>query len=208
VILIAPKLSDRILNNDLLRFLAKTQMDAEPGIRTNTCILLGRLSKYLQPTTNRKVLIPAFARSLRDPFLHARIAGLMALMATVECYEKEDVAGRVIPAMAVCLVDKEKPVREQAFKAIDLFVKRVQTLAASMVRFCLFCLVRFKAFDTSFRPSNFEARFGTSPRTTTVIAEWVAVCYVGSVISGRELHWSRWGAGRMGAHVHQQKGVF
>lgn len=58
--------------------------------------------------TNRKVLIPAFARALRDPFVHARIAGLMALMATADCYEKEDLAGRVIPAMAICLIDREK----------------------------------------------------------------------------------------------------
>ena len=108
ILLIAPKLTDRILNNDLLRLLAKTQTDAEPGIRTNTCILLGRLSQYLQPTTNRKVLVPAFARALRDPFVHARIAGLMALMATADCYEKEDLAGKVIPAMSICLVDRER----------------------------------------------------------------------------------------------------
>lgn len=104
----APQLNDRILNNDLLRHLAKTQTDPEPGIRTNTCILLGRLSRHLQPSTNRKVLVPAFARALRDPFVHARIAGLMALMATADVYEKEDLAGKVIPAMSICLVDREK----------------------------------------------------------------------------------------------------
>lgn len=52
--------------------------------------------------------MPAFARALRDPFVHARIAGLMALMATADCYEKEDLAGKVIPSMSICLVDKEK----------------------------------------------------------------------------------------------------
>lgn len=97
-----------MLNNDLLRHLAKSQTDIEPGIRTNTCILLGRLSKHLSAQTNRKVLVPAFARALRDNFVHARIAGLMALMATVDCYEREDLAGKVIPSMAICLVDKEK----------------------------------------------------------------------------------------------------
>ena len=102
------QLSERLLNNELLRYLAKAQVDPEAGIRTNTCILLGRLSKHLTTQTCRKVLVPAFARSLRDPFVHARIAGLMALMATVECYEREDIAGKVIPAMSICLVDKEK----------------------------------------------------------------------------------------------------
>ncbi|BGP22651.1 other/SCY1 protein kinase [Rhodotorula toruloides] len=130
--LIAPKLNDRILNNDLLRVLSKTQTDVEPGIRTNTCILLSRLSRHIQTSTQRKVLIPAFARALRDPFVHARIAGLMALMATCEVFEKEDLAGKVIPAMSICLVDREKIVRDQAFKAIDMFVKKCETLTASM----------------------------------------------------------------------------
>lgn len=102
------QLNDRILNNDLLRVLGKTQTDVEPGIRTNTCILLSRLSRHLQTSTQRKVLIPAFARAIRDPFVHARIAGLMALMATCEVFEKEDLAGKVIPAMSICLVDREK----------------------------------------------------------------------------------------------------
>lgn len=132
VLLIAPKLNDRILNNDLLRHLGKTQTDPEAGIRTNTCILLGRLSRLLQPATQRKVLIPAFARALRDPFIHARIAGLMALMATADCYEKEDLAGRVIPAMAICLVDREKAVRDQGYKAMDMFIKKCEALTANM----------------------------------------------------------------------------
>ncbi|KAH9813027.1 hypothetical protein DFH28DRAFT_897391 [Melampsora americana] len=132
ILVLAPKLSERILNNDLLRHLAKTQVDVEAGIRTNTCILLGRLSKSLSLTTCRKVLIPAFTRSLRDPFTPARIAGLMALMATVEYYENEDLAGKVIPGMGICLLDKEKTVRDQAFKALDMFVERVRKAAAEM----------------------------------------------------------------------------
>ena len=98
-------MSDRILNNDLLRYLSKTQTDSEPGIRTNTCILLSRLSPHLSSSTRSKVLIPAFARSLRDPFVHARIAGLMSLMAGLESWEKEDLAGKVIPSVGICLVD-------------------------------------------------------------------------------------------------------
>ncbi|BEI81446.1 hypothetical protein CcaverHIS002_0206060 [Cutaneotrichosporon cavernicola] len=129
---LAGKLSDRILNNDLLRLLAKMQQDQEASIRTNTCILLGRLAPMLGPNTKRKVLVPAFARSLKDSFVHARVAALMALMATVECYDRDDLAGRVIPNMAHALVDKEKIVRDQAFKAMAMFVKRVEEMVASM----------------------------------------------------------------------------
>jgi SCY1-like protein 1 len=106
--LIAPKLSDRLLNNDLLRLLAKSQLDPEPSIRTNTCILLGRLAPLLGPNTKRKVLVPAFGRALKDGFVHARVAGLMAFMACGEIFEREDVARGVVPVISAALVDKEK----------------------------------------------------------------------------------------------------
>lgn len=102
------QLSDRILNNELLRHLAKSQLDTEPSIRTNTCILIGRLAPSLAPFTQRKVLIPAFGRALKDNFVHARVAGLMALMATVTVYDADDLATKVVPAMSFSLVDKEK----------------------------------------------------------------------------------------------------
>jgi SCY1-like protein 1 len=130
---LAPKLSDRILNNELLRLLAKMQTDTEPSIRTNTCILLGRLAPMLGPNTKKKVLVPAFARSLKDSFVHARVAALMALMATAECFDRDDLAARVIPNMSFALVDKEKVVRDQAFKALNMFVKRLEDEVASMV---------------------------------------------------------------------------
>ncbi|PWN46255.1 ARM repeat-containing protein, partial [Ceraceosorus guamensis] len=129
---LAPKLSERILNNDLLRQLAKTQVDPEPGIRTNTTILLGRLSPNLSLNTRRKVLVPAFSRSLKDPFLHARMAGLMALMATGESYERDDMARLIVPAIAPCLVDQEKVVRDQAKQGVNMFLKRIEAEVASM----------------------------------------------------------------------------
>lgn len=81
------QLSDRILNNELLRHLAKMQLDTEAAIRTNTCILIGRLAPSLGYNTKRKVLVPAFARALSDTFVHARVAGLMSFMATINCFE-------------------------------------------------------------------------------------------------------------------------
>ena len=132
IILLSDKLSERILNNDLLRYLAKAQGDPEPSIRTNTCILLGRLGPTLGYNTKKKVLVPAFTRALKDPFVHCRVAGVMALMATIDCFEPEELATKVIPNMAFGMVDKEKLVRDQAFKAMELFVKRLEEHAASM----------------------------------------------------------------------------
>ncbi|SJK97742.1 uncharacterized protein ARMOST_00995 [Armillaria ostoyae] len=132
VILLAPKLSDRVLNNDLLRHLARMQTDTEPSIRTNTCILIGRLGPTLGYNTKRKVLVPAFTRALKDSFVHARVAGLMAFMATIDCFDIEDLATKVIPNMSPAMLDKEKLVRDQAFKAMEVFVKKLETHAATM----------------------------------------------------------------------------
>ncbi|WOO79216.1 N-terminal kinase-like protein [Vanrija pseudolonga] len=129
---LSSKLSDRILNNDLLRLLAKMQQDVEPSIRTNTCILLGRLAPSLNSNTKKKVLVPAFARSLKDTFVHTRVAALMSLMASIDCFDTEDLAARVLPNMTFALVDKEKMVRDQAFKAVGIFLKRVEEGAAQM----------------------------------------------------------------------------
>jgi SCY1-like protein 1 len=61
----------------------------------------------------------------------------MALMATMECFSKEDLAGRVVPAMSITLVDKEKLVRDQAFRAMEMFVNRLESIAASMASLCV-----------------------------------------------------------------------
>jgi SCY1-like protein 1 len=84
------------------------QMDPEPSIRTNTCILIGRLGPTLGYSTKRKVLVPAFTRALKDSFVHARVAGLMAFMATIDCFEAEDIAMKVLPNVMFTLIDKEK----------------------------------------------------------------------------------------------------
>lgn len=68
VLIVAPKLSDRILNGDLLRHLARTQNDEQPGIRTNTTICLGKIAQYLGknvPSSTRPPLTPL--TSLTDP---------------------------------------------------------------------------------------------------------------------------------------------
>lgn len=84
------------------------QMDPEASIRTNTCILIGRIAPSLGYNTKKKVLIPAFHRGLKDTFVHARVAGLMSFMATIECFDVEDIATKVIPCISFTLIDKEK----------------------------------------------------------------------------------------------------
>ncbi|KAG0307769.1 hypothetical protein BGZ98_009841 [Dissophora globulifera] len=133
VLLVIGKLSERVINYDLLRYLGKLQTDEEPGIRTNTVICLGKIAKYLNDTTKGKILVPAFTRSLRDPFAHTRVASLMALNATSESYDRNDVATRIIPCISLTLVDTEKIVRVQALRSLDTFTKRIEKLVESML---------------------------------------------------------------------------
>ncbi|KAI2627285.1 ARM repeat-containing protein [Hypomontagnella submonticulosa] len=132
VLVIIGKLSDRTINGELLKYLAKTANDEQPGIRTNTTICLGKIAKNLGSSSRAKVLIAAFTRSLRDPFVHARNAALMALAATCEFFTEEECASRILPVICPSLIDKEKLVRDQANKAMEVYLQRIRKAAASM----------------------------------------------------------------------------
>lgn len=132
VLVFVPKLSDRTVNGELLRHLAKTANDEQPGIRTNTTICLGKIAKNMGSSSRAKVLIAAFSRSLRDPFVHARNAALLALAATVEYFTPEDIAARILPAICTVLLDKEKIIRDQSLKTMDVFMQRIRKAAATL----------------------------------------------------------------------------
>lgn len=132
VLTVITKLSDRTINGELLRFLAKTANDEQPGIRTNTTICLGKIARNLGNASRSKVLIAAFTRSLRDPFVHARNAALMALNATIDTFSEDDCATKILPALCPSLVDKEKVVREQATKTFDVYLGRVKKHATTL----------------------------------------------------------------------------
>ncbi|KAF3007752.1 hypothetical protein E8E13_010052 [Curvularia kusanoi] len=132
VLTVVPKLSDRIINGELLRHLAKTANDEQPGIRTNTTICLGKIARNLGVNSRAKVLAAAFGRSLRDPFVHARNAALLALAATVDLFSEEDCASKLLPIMCPSLVDKEKLIRDQAQKSVDIYITRIRKFAATM----------------------------------------------------------------------------
>lgn len=154
ILTIIGKLSDRTINGELLKYLAKTSNDEQPGIRTNTTICLGKISKNLGVGNRSKVLIAAFTRSLRDPFVHARNAALMALAATSDSFSEDDCANRILPSLCPCLIDKEKLVRDQAIKTMDLFMQRIRKFADSMA-------------DTALPPPKSDTSTGSVPRMGT-----------------------------------------
>ncbi|KAI9054031.1 hypothetical protein LZ554_001204 [Drepanopeziza brunnea f. sp. 'monogermtubi'] len=154
VLTIISKLSDRTINGELLKYLAKTSNDEQPGIRTNTTICLGKIAKNLGVSNRAKVLIAAFTRSLRDPFVHARNAALMALAATSDSFSEEDCASRILPVLCPCLIDKEKLVRDQANKTIEAYMQRIRRFASTMP-------------DSVLPPPTAEVSAATIPRMST-----------------------------------------
>ena len=132
VLTIITKLSDRTINGDLLKQLAKTANDEQPGIRTNTTICLGKIAKDLGTSSRSKVLIAAFTRSLRDPFVHARNAALMSLGATAEHFTDEDCAAKILPVVSPLLLDKEKLVRDSANRTIETYLSKIRKAASEM----------------------------------------------------------------------------
>ena len=132
VLTLITKLSDRAINGELLKYLAKTSNDEQPGIRTNTTICLGKIARNLGVHTRQKVLIAAFVRSLKDPFVHGRNAALQALAATSDLFPEEDCATKILPSLCLSLIDKEKLVRDQANKTFDVYVARVRKHANTL----------------------------------------------------------------------------
>ncbi|EDO33568.1 predicted protein [Nematostella vectensis] len=126
MLLLTPKLSEKTINSHLLKHFAKLQMDQEAGIRTNTTVCLGKIACHLPPATRQKVLVSAFLRPFRDPFPPARTAGVMAFCVTSEFYPLKDVAARILPALCPLTVDPEKKVRDQTFKAVKLFIGKLE----------------------------------------------------------------------------------
>ncbi|KAH6668395.1 kinase family protein-like protein [Halenospora varia] len=125
------------VNGELLKYLAKTSNDEQPGIRTNTTICLGKIAKNLGVGNRSKFRVVDLvdwtpARSLCDPFIHARNAALMALAATSDSFSEDDVANKILPSIYPCLIDKEKLIRDQANKTMDLFFQRIRNNASSM----------------------------------------------------------------------------
>jgi len=53
-------------------------------------------------------------------------------MASVDVFDVEELATKVMPNVSGCMIDKEKLVRDQAFKAVELSVKKLENHAATM----------------------------------------------------------------------------
>jgi SCY1-like protein 1 len=113
----------------LSRYLVRLQSDSENTIRVNTVIYFGKLAPYLTEITRQKQLLPAFTRSLNDPFTPCRLAALRTLVKIKELFDFPSLATRVLPVITPQLLDADATVRKEAFTAVDtlLFVLRQES---------------------------------------------------------------------------------
>eukprot|EP00177_Eucheuma_denticulatum_P002229 GFKZ01003993.1.p1 GENE.GFKZ01003993.1~~GFKZ01003993.1.p1 ORF type:complete len:824 (+),score=132.96 GFKZ01003993.1:225-2696(+) len=127
VLTLSSRLTEKNLNSVLMSHFARLQVDPEPAIRTNTTVCLGKLGPKLSNAAKTKVLAAAFLRSLKDPFPHARAAGLTAILSTVDAYSMKEMATRILPAVVPLLVDGAGDVRKLSFQVLGEFEKRLRT---------------------------------------------------------------------------------
>lgn len=147
MLLLAPKLNETNLNQELMRHFARLQARDEQGpIRCNTTVCLGKIASYLNTgvkkvnllkqsfpvlvvhlkknknicflsQTRQRVLISAFSRASKDPFPASRSAGVLGFAATHNYYSVTEIAARILPTLCALAVDPDKSVRDQVHTA-------------------------------------------------------------------------------------------
>lgn len=112
VLSVIGKLSDRVVNGELLRFLARTANDEQPGIRTNTTICLGKIAKNLGESVsiNLPVLMCIDANirldSLQGPYCCFYEIYQRSVRARSECWSARIVChDRLIYGRGLCWQD-------------------------------------------------------------------------------------------------------
>lgn len=125
--LITDKITERQLNNELLRYLAKTQMDSEVEIRTWTILTITTIGNSLSPTNNRAgILATAFTKSLKDLDIKPRLAALYGLMKSLELFDAETIANKILMVIAPSLLDINHQVRSSAKELFKTYSKKLE----------------------------------------------------------------------------------
>ncbi|CAF1052520.1 unnamed protein product [Rotaria sordida] len=127
---LTPKLNYKNLNIELMKHFSRLQTSDDQGvIRTNTIVCLGKIAAHLNPSIRGRLLISAFGRGTQDPFGPSRQASLYALNHSERFFTLKDIATKILPIACHATIDPELDVRQQAFKTIQIFVKKLETVS-------------------------------------------------------------------------------
>ena len=120
---VVEKLDEKNLQEKLVRCITNLQNDTENSIRTNATIFLGRIATKLKDSVRIRVLCPSFAKSMRDNFVHCRVAGLKAATACLNLLDLNQLTTKLMPQVCSLLLDRSNEVRELSLKFLELSTK-------------------------------------------------------------------------------------
>jgi hypothetical protein len=112
-------MNQKTLNSTLLPHLAQLQRDPEAAIRTNTTVLISKISVYLGEASCKRILLNAFTRVLNDPVSSVRNAGILALKETSQYYGEEDIARKLIPLLSPLVMDPDPSISVASFQCLE-----------------------------------------------------------------------------------------
>eukprot|EP00531_Pseudo-nitzschia_arenysensis_P006514 CAMPEP_0116135868 /NCGR_PEP_ID=MMETSP0329-20121206/11422_1 /TAXON_ID=697910 /ORGANISM="Pseudo-nitzschia arenysensis, Strain B593" /LENGTH=822 /DNA_ID=CAMNT_0003630701 /DNA_START=114 /DNA_END=2582 /DNA_ORIENTATION=+ len=110
----------------LSRYLVRLQSDAETSLRTSAVVFIAKIAPHLSDMSRQKMLLPAYSRSMKDPFPPCRLSALQSLMQSKELFTKQDLAVKVMPCIMPLLLDPMTDVRKKAFKVVKDFLGEIQ----------------------------------------------------------------------------------
>mmetsp|Transcript_15115 Transcript_15115/g.17308 ORF Transcript_15115/g.17308 Transcript_15115/m.17308 type:complete len:817 (+) Transcript_15115:133-2583(+) len=110
----------------LSRYLVRLQSDAEISLRTNAVIFIAEIAPHLSEVSKQKMLLPAYARSMKDPFSPCRLSALKSTMKSQSLFTKQDLATKVMPSVMPLLLDPMTDVRQEAFRVVRKLLEDLQ----------------------------------------------------------------------------------
>lgn len=130
---ILDKISLKQINQELLRILAKSQMDPQPTIRVNTLVLIIRISSKIYKSSRNNVLMTALSKSLRDTFTPCKMVALSGFESLIDTFSLEEICTKILGQLAISLMDaKSVKVRKEAKRIFDLYLSAVEKHASSL----------------------------------------------------------------------------
>jgi SCY1-like protein 1 len=76
----------------------------------------------LKPGTRARALPAFFLKAMKDPFSHARLAGVKATQACISYFDAPTLATKFMPALSCLAADNSSRVREAALDCIEVCV--------------------------------------------------------------------------------------
>lgn len=133
ITVVIDKVSVKQVNQDLLKVLAKLQMDPKPSIRTNTLILIIKISSKIYANSRNNVVITALAKSLRDSFTPCKMTALSGFEKLIDDFSLDEICGKILGHLAVSLMDpKSAKVRHEAKRIFQLYLDSVEKHADTL----------------------------------------------------------------------------